>query len=114
VVAGLLAASDLHVYMSRPYAVSRSLAEAMAAGCVILAADTPPVREILTHGETGLLVPAADPDACERQALAVLADPAAHRPLGEAAARRARERYTRDASLPALAELFNRLVEGGR
>jgi glycosyltransferase involved in cell wall biosynthesis len=114
VVTGLLAASDVHVYPGRPYVVSRSLAEAMAAGCVILAGDTAPVREFLTHGETGLLVPAADPDSWERQALAVLADPAAHRPLGEAAAMRARERYSRDATLPALAELFGRLVEGGR
>jgi glycosyltransferase involved in cell wall biosynthesis len=113
VVAGVLAASDLHVYPSRPYPVSRSLVEAMSAGCVILAADTAPVREFLTHGETGLLVPAADADAWERQALAVLADPAAHRPLGEAAAERVREHYDRDAALPALAELFGRLAERG-
>jgi glycosyltransferase involved in cell wall biosynthesis len=111
VVAAVLAASDLHVYPSRPYPVSRSLVEAMAAGCAILAADTAPVREFLGHGETGLLVPAADADAWERQALAVLTDPAAHRPLGEAAAARARERYARDVTLPALAERFARLAE---
>lgn len=112
VVADVLAASDLHVYASRPYVVARSLVEAMASGCVILAADTAPVREFLAQGSTGLLLPADDPAAWERQALAVLADPAAHRPLGDAAAALARERYSQDVTLPQLAALFDRLVEG--
>jgi glycosyltransferase involved in cell wall biosynthesis len=114
VVAEVLAASDLHVYASRPYVVSRSLVEALAAGCVVLAADSEPVREFVAHGQTGLLVPPEDADAWERQARAVLHDPAGHRPLGAAAAALARERYARDVTLPALAARFDRLAAGGR
>jgi glycosyltransferase involved in cell wall biosynthesis len=114
VVAQVLAASDLHVYPGRPYVVSRSLLEAMAAGCVVLAWDTAPVREVLAADETGLLVPPDDPDAAVRRARAVLADPAAHRPLGEAAAARMRARYARDVTLPGLAALFDRLRAKGR
>lgn len=110
-VAEVLAASNLHVYPSRPYVVSRSLVEAMSAGCTNLAWDTAPVREFLVHGQTGLLVRPDDPDAAERLARAVLADPAAHRTLGEAAATLVRERFAQDITLPALAEHFNRLVE---
>jgi glycosyltransferase involved in cell wall biosynthesis len=110
-VAEALAASDLHLYPSRPYVIARSLVEAMGAGCIILAADTEPVQEFITHAETGLLAPADDADAWERQALAVLDDPAAYRPLGDAAARLARERYDRDLTLPVLAEWLNALVE---
>jgi glycosyltransferase involved in cell wall biosynthesis len=110
VVEEVLAASDLHVYPSRPYAVARSLVEAMASGCVVLAWDTAPVREFLVHGENGLL--AADAAEMGRQALAVLEDPAGHRQLGEAAARLARERYAQDVVLPKLARLFDRLVDG--
>ena len=62
-VADLLAVSDLHVYPSRPYPVARSLVEAMAAGRTVLVWDTEPVREILTHGESALLVKADDADA---------------------------------------------------
>jgi glycosyltransferase involved in cell wall biosynthesis len=113
-IAELLRASDLHVYPSRPYPVSRSLVEAMAAGCVVLAADTEPVREFLTHGTTGLLAPPDDADAAFEQARAVLADPGAHRPLGEAAADLVRRRYSRDATLPALAAWFDQLVTGRR
>jgi glycosyltransferase involved in cell wall biosynthesis len=112
-VADLLAASDLHVYPSRAYPVSRSLLEAMSAGCVVLAWDTEPVREVLTHGRTALMVPGADAGAAAQMALAALADPAEHRPLGEAAAALVRERYAQDVTLPGLAALFDRLVAGG-
>jgi glycosyltransferase involved in cell wall biosynthesis len=110
VVAEVLAVSDLHVYPSRPYAVSRSFVEAMSAGCVLLGTDTPPVREFVTNGQTGQLVPGDDPDAWERTALTVLDDQPGHRPLGEAAAALARERYSQDVTLPRLADLFDRLV----
>jgi glycosyltransferase involved in cell wall biosynthesis len=111
-VADVLAASDLHVYPSRPYPVARSLLEAMGAGCVVLAADAPPVREVIEPGRTGLLAPDDDPDAWERLALEALRDPAAHRPLGEAAAEHVRARYARDVTMPALAEGFASLALG--
>ena len=110
--AEVLAASDLHVYPSRPYPVARSLLEAMAAGCAVLAWDAEPVREVLAHGRSGLLV-GGDPDEAARQALRVLDDPAAHRPLGEAAAAVVRERYDRDVTLPRLAAWLGRLAGGG-
>ena len=112
-VAELLAASDLHVYPSRTYPVAASLLEALAAGCVVLAWDGEPVREVLTAGRDSLLVP-ADEDEALRLARAVLDDPAAQAPLGEAAAALARERYAQDVTLPRLAELFGRLVSGRR
>ncbi len=55
VVADLLASSDLHVYPSRTYPVSRSLLHAMAAGRVVLASDDEPVREVIRPGVDGLL-----------------------------------------------------------
>jgi glycosyltransferase involved in cell wall biosynthesis len=112
VVAEVLAASDLHVYPSLPYPISRSLVEALAAGRVVLAWDTEPVREFISHGRTGLLVPAGDLDAQVRQAVAVLQDSAGHRSLGEAAAALVREKYAQDVTLPALATLFDRLAAG--
>ncbi len=113
-VAELLAVSDLHVYPSRPYPVARSLLEAMAAGRVVLAWDTEPVREIFTQGDNGLLVANGDPDAPVREALRVLADPAGYRPLGAAARATVRERYDRDITLPRLAAWLSRLAGGGR
>ncbi len=113
VVAEVLAAADLFVYPSRTYPASRSLLQAMASGRAILASDDPPVRELIRPGVDGLLVPPGDPDAWVRSARKVLDDPAAHRPLGESAARVARERYGRDVTLPRLAEKLGRLANLG-
>ena len=112
VVAEVLTASDLHVAPSREYPVARSLLEAMTAGCVVLASDTEPHREVVQHGRTGLLVEGQDTETLARQALAVLADPAAYRPLGDGAAASAREHYSRDVCLPRLAEQFSALAAG--
>jgi glycosyltransferase involved in cell wall biosynthesis len=109
-VAEVFRASDLHIYPSGPYVVSTSMLEAMAAGCVVLAWDTAPVREFITHGQTGLLVSPDDLEAALKQACAVLEDPRAHRPLGEAAARMVREQYSQEVTMPALAAHFTKLV----
>jgi glycosyltransferase involved in cell wall biosynthesis len=112
IVAEVLAASDLHLAPGRPYPVARSLLEAMACGCVVLASDTQPHRQVITAGQTGLLADVGDVEALARQAMAVLGDPAAHRPLGEAAAELVRERYSQDVCLPRLAEQFSALAAG--
>jgi glycosyltransferase involved in cell wall biosynthesis len=112
-IAEVLAVSDLHVYPSRPYPVARSLLEAMAAGRVVLAWDTEPIREVLTHGQSGLLVQGDDPEAVAHAALRVLDDPVGHRPLGEAAAEVVRERYDREVTLPRLAAWLARVAGGG-
>lgn len=52
------------------------LFEAMAAGRVIIASDLPPIREVVDHGRTGLLVPADDPAAWARAVERIKADPA--------------------------------------
>jgi glycosyltransferase involved in cell wall biosynthesis len=116
VVAEVLAATDLHIAPSRPYPVARSLLEAMATGCVVIASDSDPHREVIVPGQTGLLVDGRDVDGLARQALAVLSNLAAYRPLGDAASVMVREHYAQDACLPRLAERFTALVaaEGER
>jgi glycosyltransferase involved in cell wall biosynthesis len=110
IILEILAASDLHLAPSRPYPLARSLLEAMASGCVVLAADTEPHREVIASGQTGILIGGDDIDGIERTALAVLNDPSAHRPLGIAAASLVQERYSQDVCLPRLAEQFSVLA----
>lgn len=56
----VMRASDAHVYLTVPFVLSWSLLDAMSTGCLIVASDTPPVREFLEDRVSGLLVPPHD------------------------------------------------------
>jgi glycosyltransferase involved in cell wall biosynthesis len=81
----VLRASDVHVYLTVPFVLSWSLLDAMATGCLIVASDTEPVREFMTDGRTGLMVPLDDPVALAARIAAVLDAPEGYRRLRAAA-----------------------------
>jgi glycosyltransferase involved in cell wall biosynthesis len=89
----LIRISRCHVYLTAPFVLSWSLLESMSMGATIVASDVPPVREVLEHGKTGLLVDFFDPAALARQVTEVLANPAAHADLGRAARQHVVETY---------------------
>lgn len=105
-LAALLAATDLHVYLTVPFVLSWSVLNAMACGAVVLASDTEPVREVIEPGKTGLLAPFFDPGAFADAIGRVLDDPPAYRPLGDAAAALVREQYALDVCVPGFLRLF--------
>ena len=108
-VAEVLAASDLHV---APAGRTRSPVAARGDGRRLRRAGLGHRAAPRSHppGRTGLLVDARDADTLARQALAVLDDPEAHRPLGDAAAAMVREQFSQDVCLPQLAEQFGSLA----
>ena len=58
----LLQVSSVHTYLTYPFVLSWSFMEAMAAGCLMVASDTAPVREVLRHDENGLMTDFWDHD----------------------------------------------------
>ena len=85
--------SRCHVYLTMPFVLSWSLLEAMSMGATIVASDVAPVREAITHGETGMLVDIFDTDAIAGQVIEVLGDPARFAHLGQAARRHVVAQY---------------------
>ena len=77
--------SRCHVYLTMPFVLSWSLMEAMSMQATIVASDVPPVREMLIHGETGLLVDFHQPDALAAQVIDVLENTKDYARLGPAA-----------------------------
>jgi len=111
----LLQVSSAHVYLTYPFVLSWSFIEALSVGCAIVGSATPPVQEVVRHGENGLLVDffsvAAVADAIEE--LLDRRDLAAE--LGEVARRTAMARYDlHSRQLPLWDALIGDLVAGRR
>ncbi|MFK7939857.1 MAG: glycosyltransferase [Roseovarius sp.] len=83
----LLQVSRVHVYLTYPFVLSWSLMEAMACEAAIVANDVAPVREVITHDETGRLVDFFDNDALLDDITQLLDDADARTRLGRAARR---------------------------
>jgi glycosyltransferase involved in cell wall biosynthesis len=103
---------DLYVQASaREEGTSNSILEAMAAGRPVVATDVGGNREVVRHGETGLIVPPHDTDALASALAGLLADPARCRRFGAAGAALARERYSRDAMVGATVAVYESVFE---
>jgi glycosyltransferase involved in cell wall biosynthesis len=109
-LARLLGVTDLHLYLTTPFVLSWSMLNAMACGAVVLASDTPPVREVVHNGRNGLLAGFNDLDRWCHLANEVLNVPAAYPPLGVAARECIEERYSVRTCLPKLLSLFRRVA----
>ena len=70
----VLQVSSVHVYLTYPFVLGWSLLEAMSVGCRIIASNTPPVAELITHDETGLLIDFFDPQALAESCIELLGD----------------------------------------
>jgi glycosyltransferase involved in cell wall biosynthesis len=92
--ANAYAAMDVFVAASRKEGLPLAPLEAMASRVPVVATDVPGHRDVVVHGETGLLVPASDARAFAEAVAALLADPARRRAMGEAGRARVEREFT--------------------
>lgn len=107
----LVQISSCHIYLTMPFVLSWSLMEAMSMQATIVASDVLPVREVITHGETGLLVDFHNSQALCDQVVDVLENREDYAHLGPAARRHIVETYDFETRcLPVHLSKINELV----
>ena len=106
-LADLFSISDLHFYLTAPFVLSWSMMNALACGALVCASDTAPVREMIRHGENGLLFDFFDVDAAVQQATQVLDNPGDFQNLRDSAIRRIQSKYSMDVCLPQMLDLYD-------
>jgi glycosyltransferase involved in cell wall biosynthesis len=82
-----------HVYYTYPFVLSWSLVEAMAAECPIIASDTGPVRDAITDGVEGVLLPFFDVPVLSAAMTKAVREREAFAGMGQAARKRALADY---------------------
>ena len=102
-------AADAFALTSRNEGMGRALVEAMAAGLAAVATDVGGIPSVLRDGETGLLVPKNDADACSR-ALVQLEDKTLRTEMGIRAADSVYPEYDEGSMIRQLAKLYGDLA----
>jgi glycosyltransferase involved in cell wall biosynthesis len=108
-VPGFLAGLDVAVLPSRAEGMSNALLEYMAAGRPVVATVVGAAPELIGDGAHGLLTPPGDAAGLAAAIDRLLRDPALAARLGDAARRRARDRYSREAMVERFTEFYERL-----
>lgn len=106
----LLAISDLFVLSSLYEAQGRVIVEAMAAGLPVIATRVGGVPDVVIDGETGLLVPAADPQALASAIINVLADREKAKQMGQAGRRRVDPEFSVETMVERIDMLYRKLI----
>lgn len=105
--------SAAHIYLSYPFVLSWSSMEAMAAGCLMIGSRTAPVEEVITEGQTGLLVDFFSPEDVAQKVFYALDNQEQLRPLRENARRLMVENYSLHKLLPLHRELIEEVARNG-
>lgn len=111
-VDALLAASDIGILCSHEEGFSNAILESMAAGLPMIVSDVGGNAEAVIHDETGLVVPAGDPQALA-EAIAGLAGAAERcRVMGRAGQLRIQQSFSMESCVKNYNHLYEKLLSG--
>lgn len=110
-VAPWLESIDVFVLPSLSEALSNSLMEAMASGCVCIASETGGNPELIRHCDTGLLFRPGDPDDLAAKLDCIIANEPLRVKLGRASTRLIHEQFSLSASAARMAEIYESFLD---
>src|SRR5574337_72135 len=110
----LLQVSSAHVYLTSPFVLSWSMLEAMAAGCLVVGSNTPPVTEVILDGRNGLLADFFSPEEVFERVMEALSEPRRMHPIRRAARETVLERYRLEDCLAGQLRLVDEVLSGSR
>lgn len=108
-IPAVMGALDLCVSAAVEEALGLTVLEAMAARRAVVAASVGGITENVWHGETGLLVPPADPIALGQAISQLLSDAPRRLRCGELGWQRVREKYDTQRQLEQVESIYGRL-----
>lgn len=106
----VLSAFDLFVLSSHDEGMSNAILEAMAMEKAVVATDVGGTGEVVRHGQSGLLVPAKDPEALAAAISEVLAQPMRAREMGRVGRRIVHEGFSAQAMVRQMERLYLELA----
>jgi glycosyltransferase involved in cell wall biosynthesis len=110
----VLSLSSAHVYWTYPFVLSWSLLDAMSCEALVVASDTAPVRDVVRHGENGLMVDFFDVGGLSRSLIEACREPQRFQPLRKAARDTVVSQYDRASiNLPAWLALIDEMAGRG-
>lgn len=108
----VLQASDVHVYLTRPFVLSWSMMEALSSGCLVIGSATAPVQEVIQEGYNGLLVDFFSPQQIAQRVNEVLNNPTHMAELRQNARKTILEQYDLKQLLPQHLKLMEDVING--
>jgi len=106
-------AADLYLHPARAESFGLAVAEAMACGVPVVASDVGGIPEIVTDGETGLLVPVDDARTLAAAAVALLADDELRERMAEAGALRIARRLSFERQIKNYLDWYAQIAQPG-
>ncbi len=108
----VLQVSDVHIYFTVPFVLSWSSMEAMSAGCLLVASDTAPVREVMQDGVNALLTDFFSPEQLAARLHEALDNQEKLQHLRDAARQTILDKYSLHKLIPLHLALINDLANG--
>jgi glycosyltransferase involved in cell wall biosynthesis len=110
-VPDLLDLLDLYVQPSLYEGMPNAVMEAMAVGRPVVATNVDGIQELVTHGETGWLVEAGNPEALAEQIIYALQNAETCSSVGAAASRRMHSAFSVERMISAYDDLYRGLTQ---